>query len=56
MEERTAAMLALLEDARSTGEEPWASMHAGGHGDHWSSALRYVREHRRVWARAIERG
>ncbi|MGW9157366.1 phosphotransferase [Microbacterium sp. NPDC055665] len=56
MEERTAAMLALLEGARSTGEEPWASMHASGHGDHWARALRYVREHRRVWLREIEQG
>ena len=54
MEERTAAMLALLEGARSTGEEPWASMHADGHGDHWARALRYVREHRAVWVRALD--
>lgn len=53
MEERTAAMLALLEGARATGEEPWASMHATGHGDHWAKALRYVREHRAVWARTL---
>lgn len=53
MEERTAAMLALLEGARATGEEPWASMHANGHGDHWARALRYVREHRVVWSRAL---
>lgn len=56
MEERTAAMLALLEGARATGEEPWASMHASGHGDHWSRALRYVREHRAVWARTLDGG
>lgn len=53
MEERTAAMLALLEGAASTGEEPRASMHADGHGAHWERALRYVREHRDVWARAL---
>lgn len=53
MEERTAAMLALLEGARSTGEEPWASMHADGHGVHWASALQYVRAHRAVWTRAL---
>lgn len=53
MEERTAAMLALLEGARSTGEEPWAWMHADGHGAHWARALQYVREHRSLWARAL---
>lgn len=53
MEERTAAMLALLEDARSAGEEPWASMHANGHGEHWSRALRYVRDNRAVWSRLL---
>ncbi|KJQ55432.1 Phosphotransferase enzyme family protein [Microbacterium sp. SA39] len=53
MEERTAAVLALLEDARATGEEPWASMHADGHGELWARALRYVGEHREVWVRAL---
>lgn len=53
MAERTAAMLALLEGAASTGEEPWASMHADGHGAHWARAVDYVREHQGVWARAL---
>lgn len=53
MQERTAAMLALLEGAAETGEEPWASMCADGHGAHWADALRYVREHQAVWARAL---
>jgi len=53
MEERTAAMLALLEGAHATGHEPWASMYADGHGDHWENALRYVRAHRAVWARSL---
>ncbi|WP_347123841.1 phosphotransferase [Microbacterium sp. SY138] len=53
MEERTAAMLALLEGAHATGHEPWASMYTDGHGDHWANALRYVRAHRAVWARSL---
>ncbi len=53
MEERTAAMLALLEGARSTGVQPWATMHADGHGAHWTRALQYVRAHRTVWTRAL---
>ena len=53
MEERTAAMLALLEGALAAGEEPWASMHADGHGEHWARVLRYVGETREVWVRAL---
>lgn len=53
MEERTAAMLALLEGAHATGDEPWASMYANGHGDHWAKALAFVREHRALWARSL---
>ncbi len=53
MEERTAAMLGLLEGARATGEEPWASMHAEGHGEHWAKAVQYVRAHREVWFAAL---
>lgn len=56
MEERVAAMLALLEGAHATGREPWASMYVSGHGDHWAAALRYVREHRAVWSRVLDRG
>lgn len=54
MEERTVAMLALLEGAHATGREPWASMYVSGHGDHWANVLRYVREHRSVWARSLD--
>ncbi|WP_061015243.1 phosphotransferase [Microbacterium sp. CCH5-D1] len=56
MEDRTAAMLALLERSHAVGDEPWASMHVDGHGDHWADALRYVREHRAVWAGALGGG
>lgn len=54
MEERTAAMLALLEGGHVAGDEPWASMYMDGHGDHWAKALRYVRDHRAVWARSLD--
>lgn len=53
MQERTAAMLALLEAARATGEEPWASMCVDGHGAHWKAALQYVSVHQAVWSRAL---
>jgi len=53
MEERTAAMLALLEGAHVTGDEPWASMYANGHGEHWAKALAFVRAHRARWAQSL---
>ncbi|MBT2483849.1 MULTISPECIES: phosphotransferase [unclassified Microbacterium] len=56
MQQRTAAMLALLERASSTGLEPWASMYADGHGEQWTNALRYVREHQALWTRALVEG
>lgn len=40
--ERTTAMLALFEGAQATGDEPWASMYANGHGDHWARVLAFV--------------
>lgn len=39
---RVAAMLELLESGRETGREPWASMFAAGHGDHWAAVTEYV--------------
>lgn len=53
MGRRTAAMCALLEDAASTSQEPWASMHANGHGSHWSTVKRYVESHQETWAEAL---
>lgn len=53
MQERTAAMLELLETARTTGKEPWASMCANGHGAHWKAAVHYVSVNQAVWSRAL---
>lgn len=55
MVERTSAMLHLLAQSAATGREPWASMHDSGHGEHWSKALAYVRDHQEVWSRALGR-
>ena len=53
MAARAAAMRELLADAASTGREPWASMHAAGHGAHWTAASAYVAAHREEWAAAL---
>ena len=50
---RAAAMRDLLAGAAGSGLEPWASMHAGGHGAHWTAASAYVARYRDVWADAL---
>ncbi len=51
MGERAEAMWELLHTSSGTGHEPWASMFRNGHGAHWETATRYVKEHRGTWAR-----
>ena len=53
MAQRTQAMYQLLASSQLSGREPWASMYANGHGEHWSAASGYVALHRDVWARAL---
>jgi len=53
MARRTAAMRDLLSTSASVGREPWASMHANGHGAHWAAATRYVETHQGVWRAAL---
>lgn len=50
---RAKAMYDLLCTSHETGREPWATMFVSGHGDHWRAITRYVRNHQRVWARAL---
>ncbi|MBP2216903.1 phosphotransferase [Arthrobacter sp. CAN_C5] len=38
MSQRTRAMYELLEESHRTGFQPWASMYADGHGEHWRAA------------------
>lgn len=53
MAARAKAMHELLRSSHAAGREPWGSMYASGHGDHWLAASRYVREHETTWARAL---
>jgi hypothetical protein len=53
MAARAAAMRDLLAGAADSGLEPWASMHATGHGAHWTGGSAYVARHCRIWADAL---
>lgn len=49
----TRGMYDLLRSASLTGEQPWASLHAEGHGDHWGPAADYVEAHGERWTAAL---
>lgn len=55
MWQRTWAMHQMLESAHATGSEPWGSMFAAGHGQHWSDVTTYVRQHEATWGSALSR-
>lgn len=56
MADRAVAMHELLRRSHETGREPWGSMYSGGHGEHWSATVDFVRRHEDVWARAVRAG
>jgi hypothetical protein len=43
-----AAMYNLLSSSHETGQEPWGTMFASGHGDHWKTATHYVGQHQAI--------
>jgi Ser/Thr protein kinase RdoA (MazF antagonist) len=49
----TRAMADLLARSVVTGTQPWARLHAEGHGRYWSAATDYVERHEAVWAKAL---
>lgn len=53
MSQRTHAMYELLRTSHELGQEPWSTMFASGHGDHWRTVSQYVDDHRRMWDRAL---
>lgn len=55
MIERVGAMHGLLESSNIRGIEPWGSMYADGHGDHWAAVRAYLQRHRLALAAALER-
>lgn len=51
--EHTRAMADLLERSVTTGEQPWARLHAEGHGQYWSAVADYVERHEAAWTAAL---
>jgi hypothetical protein len=46
-------MADLLENGARTGAQPWARLHAEGHGEHWATAADYIERNLGVWRRAL---
>lgn len=55
IEAHTRGMYDLLVDAARTGREPWARLHAEGHGRYWGAAADYVAHHAATFAEALVR-
>lgn len=53
MQRRAAAMYDLLKSSYKAGKEPWGTMYADGHGDHWRAATDYVAQHEGTWMENI---
>ncbi|MBT8227583.1 MAG: phosphotransferase [Dactylosporangium sp.] len=49
----TRGMAEVLERGARTGRQPWARLHAEGHGAVWAGAADYIDAHRGVWAAAV---
>lgn len=47
------AMFDLLHRSSLTGAQPWARLHAEGHGEHWGPAADYVDRHQDSWVDAL---
>lgn len=53
IEVHTRGMFDLLVDGARTGHQPWARLHAEGHGKHWGPAADYVADHTDTFARVL---
>ena len=49
-------MADLLENGARTGVQPWARLHAEGHGEHWTAAADYIERNLGTWRRALRFG
>lgn len=50
---RAEAMHHLLETSHRSGREPWGSMYADGHGEHWRATSDYTTHVRVLWAETL---
>lgn len=53
MTRRARAMHDLLKSAHDSGREPWGSMYADGHGQHWKDTAEFIALHEATWERAL---
>jgi Ser/Thr protein kinase RdoA (MazF antagonist) len=49
----TRGMHDLLRNSAVTGVQPWARLHAEGHGESWGQAADYIDRHLAEWSRAL---
>lgn len=49
---RSHAMYHLLLRAHQTGEQPWGTMYAQGHGEHWRATSQFIDSYQRDWTLA----
>jgi Ser/Thr protein kinase RdoA (MazF antagonist) len=53
IEAHTRGMADLLENGARTGTQPWARLHAEGHGTYWTASADYIDRHQATWRRAL---
>jgi hypothetical protein len=53
IEAHTRGMADLLENGARTGAQPWARLHAEGHGTYWTASADYIDRHQAIWRRAL---
>lgn len=46
-------MFDVLARSAGTGAQPWARLHAEGHGEHWGPAADYIEDHLERWTAAL---
>lgn len=54
MSRRARAMFDMLERAHQVGEQPWGTMFAEGHGQHWRATASFIKVHHADWVRACQ--
>ncbi len=53
IEAHTRGMADLLERGARTGAQPWARLHAEGHGTYWTASADYIGRHQASWRQAL---
>jgi hypothetical protein len=53
MTRRARAMYDMLRRSHQTGQEPWGTMYADGHGKHWLATTEFIARHQRDRHQAV---